>query len=128
LLKRPLGEFAEDLTAMSKRNTLSLAPPYMVERSLTTLGANLRTARLRRNLKMQDVAEKIGVGRHVISDAENGKASTSIAVYAAMLWVFGMADQLAQIADPDADDEGKALESARLPTRARQQRTLNDDF
>lgn len=113
---------------MSRRNALSLAPPYMVERSLITLGANLRTARLRRNLKVQDVAEKIGVGRHVVSDAEKGKASTSIAVYAAMLWVFGMADQLAQIADPDADDEGKALESARSPTRARQQRTLNDDF
>ncbi|MDX3924711.1 MAG: helix-turn-helix transcriptional regulator [Shinella sp.] len=113
---------------MTRRNALSLAPPYIVERSLVTLGANLRTARLRRNLTLQEMAEKIGVDRHVVSDAEKGKPSTSIAVYAAMLWVFGMAGQLSQVADPESDEEGKALESARAPKRARRERTLDDNF
>lgn len=38
------------------------APPYPVEQTIKRLGVNLRTARLRRNLTIQDVAEKIGAG------------------------------------------------------------------
>jgi len=44
---------------MSARNPLLAAPPYPVEKALKKLGANLRTARLRRNLTIQEVAEKI---------------------------------------------------------------------
>jgi hypothetical protein len=35
---------------MVAKNTLGMAPPYAVERALKSLGSNLRTARLRRNL------------------------------------------------------------------------------
>ncbi len=78
---------------MVARNPLLTAPPYEVEMSLKTLGANLRTARLRRNLSLQQVAEKVGVGRHVVSSAEKGKPSTGIAIYAAILWALGLIDQ-----------------------------------
>ena len=54
---------------MPARNTLLLAPPYPVELALTELGANLRTARLRRNLTVEEVAQKIGAGRRAVSDA-----------------------------------------------------------
>ena len=46
---------------MVARNPLLSAPPYQVEQALKRLGANLRTARLRRNLSIQEIAEKIGV-------------------------------------------------------------------
>ncbi|WP_208247539.1 helix-turn-helix transcriptional regulator (plasmid) [Rhizobium sp. T1470] len=113
---------------MTRRSTVTMAPPYAVEQSLTTLGANLRTARIRRNMTLQEVADKIGADRHVVSAAEKGKASTSIAVYAAMLWVFGLVDQLFHVGDPETDQEGKSLESARSPKRARQDSALNDNF
>ena len=71
---------------MSTRNLLLSAPPYPVEQALKSLGTNLRTARLRRNLSLEDVAAKIGVGRHVVAAAEKGKPSTGIAIYAGLLW------------------------------------------
>ena len=113
---------------MAARNPLLTAPPYPVESALKTLGANLRTARLRRGLSAQAVAERIGVGRFTVGDAERGKPSTAIAVYVAMLWALGLADQLATLADPAADKEGLALAMSREPKRARPRETLDNDF
>ncbi len=91
--------------------------PIRSDQALKTLGANLRTARLRRNLSIEDVAAKIGVGRHVVADAEKGKPSTGIAIYAGLLWAFGLTEQLAQVADPETDEEGRPPgQRARAPS------------
>ena len=58
------------------RNQLMQAPPYPVEQALTRLGENLRTARIRRNFTIDEVAQKIGTGRRAVMDAEKGKPST----------------------------------------------------
>lgn len=113
---------------MTARNRLLVAPPYPVERTIKKLGANLRTARLRRNLTLQEIAEKIGVERHAVSAAEKGKPSTGIAVYAAMLWALGLIDQLADVADPSRDEEGSALALSRGRMRAGAPKGLDDDF
>ena len=113
---------------MTGRNPLLAAPPYQVEQALKMLGANLRTARLRRNLSIEDVAAKIGAGRHVIADAEKGKPSTGIAIYAGLLWAFGLTEQLARVADPDADQEGRLLAKGRERLHARSPKALNNDF
>jgi transcriptional regulator with XRE-family HTH domain len=113
---------------MPGRNPLLAAPPYQVDRALKAFGANLRTARLRRNLSIEDVAAKIGVGRHVVADAEKGKPSTGIAIYAGLLWAFGLADQLAQVADPEADEEGRLLAKGRERLHARTPKVLDNDF
>lgn len=109
-------------------NQLLVAPPFQVEAALKKLGADLRTARLRRNLTLDEVANKIGVSRQVISRAEKGKPSIGIAVYAALLWAFGFIDRLAEIADPSKDDEGLALVRARDATKAYRTETLDNDF
>lgn len=113
---------------MSARNPLLAAPPYEVEQALKILGANLRTARLRRNLSIEDVAAKIGVGRHVVAAAEKGKPSTGIAIYAGLLWAFGMTGQLIQIADPDLDEEGRLLARRDERVNASRVKTLDNDF
>lgn len=113
---------------MVARNPLLSAPPYQVEQALKLLGANLRTARLRRNLSLQEIAEKIGVERHVVSAAEKGKPSTGIAIYAAMLWSLGLIDQLADVADPNRDEEGQTLGRARERAKAGRSKGLSDDF
>ena len=114
---------------MVARNPLLSAPPYAVEQALKRLGANLRTARLRRNLTVDDVAQKIGAGRRAIADAEKGKPSATIATYAGLLWAFGLLGQLEEVADPTHDDEGKILAMARERSRARRSGTrLSDDF
>jgi len=104
---------------MNARNPLLASPPYEVERTLKKLGADLKTARLRRNLTSEEVAQKIGTSRFTVADAEKGKPSTSAAVYAALLWAYGLVDRLAELADPSKDEEGMRLALAREPTRAR---------
>lgn len=113
---------------MTARNKLLAAPPYPVEQTLQRLGANLRTARLRRNLTIGDVAEKIGTGKRAVSDAERGKPSTGIAVYAAILWALDLLDHMADIAAPERDEEGQTLALARERDRARPKSELNNDF
>ncbi|MCB1019498.1 MAG: helix-turn-helix transcriptional regulator [Acidobacteria bacterium] len=113
---------------MAARNALLTAPPYAVEAALKTLGQNLRTARLRRNLTIQDVADKIGTGTRAVSDAEKGKASTSAAVYVALLWAYDLHVPFTALADPLGDEEGSALARAGERTRARAKGELDNDF
>jgi transcriptional regulator with XRE-family HTH domain len=113
---------------MTARNQLLTTPPYEVEKALKQLGANLRTARLRRNLTVQEVAQKIGTGPRAVTDAEKGKASTGAAVYVALLWALGLIDQLADLAGPEQDEEGQALALARDPIRARVKSGMDNDF
>jgi len=113
---------------MSARNPLLAAPPYPVEQAIKGLGANLRTARLRRNLTIQEVAEKIGTGTRVVSDAEKGKASTGIAVYVALLWAFNLLPRFTDVADPGKDEEGQILALASGRSRARSSGELDNDF
>jgi transcriptional regulator with XRE-family HTH domain len=112
---------------MTARNLLLSAPPYEVDQALKAFGANLRTARLRRNLSLAEMARKIGVGREVVAAAEHGKPSTSIATYAALLWALGLTGQMARLADPATDLEGQQL--ARHRERgSRAVQPLSDDF
>ncbi|MCE4554877.1 helix-turn-helix domain-containing protein [Roseateles cellulosilyticus] len=114
---------------MTARNKLLTAPPYEVEQTLTRLGANLRTARLRRNLTIPEMAEKIGTGVRAVTDAEKGKPSTGIAVYLALLWALGLLDQAASLAAPETDAEGQTLALARERMRARRGAgALDNDF
>jgi transcriptional regulator with XRE-family HTH domain len=113
---------------MARKNILTDTPPYAVEQALKRLGANLRTARLRRNLTIEDVAEKIGTGRHAIIAAEKGKPSTSVAVYTALLWAYDLLDPIEMLADLALDDEGLALSMRRERARPKKPRELDSDF
>jgi transcriptional regulator with XRE-family HTH domain len=113
---------------MSKASKLLSAPPFAVERALKTLGANLRTARLRRKLTLEEVAQKVGASRRIIADVENGKPSTSAGMYVATLWALGLLEHLAEVADPTTDQEGLTLALVREGVRARKAATLDNDF
>ena len=113
---------------MGARNALFAAPPYEVESALKTLGANIRTARLRRNLSIAEMAAKIGVGRHVIGEAEHGKPSTGIAIYAALLWALGLTGQLSRVAEPESDAVGLIHAKAQGRARAGTRKWLDNDF
>ncbi len=113
---------------MTARNKLLTAPPYPVEQTLKRLGANLRTARLRRNLTIADMSGKIGTGQRAVADAEKGKPSTGIAVYAAMLWALDLLGQIDDVAAPENDSEGQTLALSRERARARPKEGLDNDF
>jgi transcriptional regulator with XRE-family HTH domain len=112
---------------MARKNSLITAPPYPVADALRRLGANLRTARLRRNLKIADVAEKIGTGPRAIIEAEKGRPGTGAVVYFALLWAYDLLDPMLNIADPTQDTDGLT----RLDERVRASRApgaLDNDF
>lgn len=113
---------------MSTRNPLASAPPYAVEMSLKTLGASIRTARVRRGISAGAIAQKIGVTRQTVAEAERGNPTTAVVVYAGLLWALGMVEQLASVAGPESDEEGRALAMRREPKRARTREVLDNDF
>lgn len=113
---------------MSKRSPLTTDPPAAVEEALRALGGNIRVARLRRRLRLEDVAERMGVSRQTLADVERGKPGASAAAYFAALWAVGLLDQAAQLASPERDEAGKALERTSLPRRVRPRGRLDNDF
>ena len=113
---------------MTAKNTLIKAPPYPVEQAIKRLGTNLRTARLRRNLTIEEVGEKIGTGPRAVTDAEKGKISTGIAVYTALLWVYDLLEPMNELADPALDEEGLSLSLSKERSRARMKEGLDNDF
>jgi len=113
---------------MAARNQLFQAPPYPVEQVLRRLGEDLRTARVRRNYTIEEVAQRIGTGRRAVMDAEKGKASTGIGVYVALLWVYDLLEPLNELASPLKDEQGLALAAAKEKVRARGRGELDRDF
>ena len=113
---------------MGNKSKRTAPPPAAVEEALGRLGRNIRTARLRRRLRMEDVARRIGASRFTVADLENGKPGTSAAAYFGALWALNLLDQASELAHPDLDREGKVLESARSPRRAPHRRRLDNDF
>lgn len=110
------------------RNRLLTAPPYQVEQALKRFGHNLRVARIRRSLTIADVGARIGTGARAVRDAEHGKASTGIAVYVALLWLYDLLQPFEEIADPLKDEQGLALAGVNEKIRARKSRGLDNDF
>jgi len=102
-----------------KKTSLTSSPPYPVGEALRRWGANLRTARLARNLTLDQVAEKIGTGIRAVADAEKGRPGTAAAVYLALLWTYDLIGPVAQLADPATDAVGLALATRRQRARGR---------
>jgi hypothetical protein len=74
----------------SRRASRQAAPPFPVEQALNRLGENLRTARVRRNITIENGAERIGTGPRAVMDAEKGKPL----VYEALLWLYDLLQPL----------------------------------
>ncbi|MGH8219574.1 MAG: helix-turn-helix domain-containing protein [Steroidobacteraceae bacterium] len=113
---------------MVAKNSLLEAPPYPVEQALKRLGENLRRARTRRKLTIAEVAQKIGTGPRAVMDAEKGKPSTTVGVYAALLWAYDLLGPLSDLASPATDEQGLTLAYAKEKTRVRKSKGLSSDF
>ena len=88
-----------------------------LSRTLSELGANIRTARLRRRLSIVQVAERAGITRQTLYAIEKGEPGTALGNYALVLLVLGLEKDLLKVA---ADDVlGRKLQDARLETPKR---------
>ncbi len=98
--------------------SLSGLPPEITD-AISCLGDNIRTARKRRAMTLDDMASRMFVTRKTLSRLENGDPGVSMAVAASALWVLGLDKSLREIADPEQDKVGIYRERQRLPKRVR---------
>lgn len=98
---------------------LGRALPLPARNALRKLGNDLRDARLRRRLSAALAADRAFVNRKTLAKIEKGDPGVSVGAYASMLFVLGLTDRLAELADVRFDRLGLALEEDRLPKRIR---------
>jgi transcriptional regulator with XRE-family HTH domain len=96
--------------------------PLPVKRALTKLGSDIKSARLRRRIPATVMAERAFITRMTLAKAEKGDAGVSLGIYATILFVLGMTNRLAELADVTTDEVGLQLQDEQLPTRVRSQR------
>ncbi|MHB1872490.1 MAG: helix-turn-helix domain-containing protein [Steroidobacteraceae bacterium] len=113
---------------MSKKNVLAAAPPFEVEQALKIVGANLRTARLARNLSIEQTAAKIGVGYRTVAAAEAGKPGTAASVYLSLLWAYDLLGPVHELADPAGDPLVQRAARARAHAYPSRKGALDNDF
>src|SRR5674476_1165509 len=66
---------------------------------LTTLGENIKLARLRRKLSIRSMAERAGIATSTLGNIEDGSPSVSLGSYLQVLSVLRLEDDLLLIAD-----------------------------
>jgi transcriptional regulator with XRE-family HTH domain len=100
--------------------------PLAARRALSRLGADINTARRRRRLPLDVIAERALTTRQTVARVERGDPSVAIGTFAAVLVALGLVDRLGDVAAAPLDTVGQALEEERLPTRIRRRRTTPD--
>lgn len=93
--------------------------PIPVTRALRKLGRDIKDARRRRRIPMAIVCERASISKPTLIGIERGDATVSMGNYATVLFVMGMADRLADLADARYDAVGLQLEEENLPKRIR---------
>jgi len=107
-----------------------LSLPIPVSRALRKLGHDIKDARRRRRIPMAIAAARASISKPTFIRVERGDPSVSIASYATVLYVLGMADRLGELAAPKNDPVGLQLEEENLPQRirgARKQKRTKDE-
>lgn len=98
-----------------KRKTSALLPK--ARKILADLGENLKLARLRRKLSAQQVSERANLSRATLWAIEKGSPSVAMGSYVQVLFVLGLAEDIATVA---RDDElGRKLQDANLLVKQR---------
>ncbi len=97
----------------------AVALPIPVRRALRKLGRDIRDARRRRRIPVEIAAERASISRMTLLRLEKGEPGVAVGICATVLFVLGLADRLADIADPKNDPIGLQLEEEHLPKRIR---------
>ncbi len=96
--------------------------PLPVKRALAKLGADIRSARLRRRISTSIMAARAFVTRTTLLKVERGDPGVSLGTYATVLFILGLISKLEHLADARSDEVGLQLEEERLPKRIRHPR------
>ena len=87
------------------------------EKALQAFGENLRYARLRRDLSMEQIAERAGISRYTLDRIEKGEEGVAMGHYFRVLLSLGLESDLLLVAKDD--NLGRRLQDAKLEPRER---------
>jgi transcriptional regulator with XRE-family HTH domain len=96
-----------------------IALPIPVRRALRKLGRDIRDARRRRRIPLAIVADRASISRTTLIKLEKGDSGVAMGIYATVLFVLGLAERIADLADAKSDSVGLQLEEEHLPQRIR---------
>lgn len=117
-----LNRFRDKSYVMTKSSLALTSLPPEVTASLATLGEQLALARLRRQESQKQWAARLGVSAPTLIRLEKGDPTVSMGAYATALWLLGLSNGLAELAEPAKDM--RVLESdVRQARRLRASRT-----
>lgn len=92
---------------------------FQSEQALRQFGENIKTARLRRGESEEMAAQRTGVSRQTWRRLEQGLPTVSMGLMFEAMTIYGFAEQLFYLADPDTDADGKAYDAARRLKRGK---------
>jgi len=102
--------------------------PEEIAKQTQSLGLRIRSARILRNFRQDDLAAKAGLSRTAIEAVERGEPTTGIATYLRALWAMGLNRELDLLADPGLDRDGLALQFNVQSKRVGVTRKPRNDF
>ena len=100
--------------------------PLPVLRALRKLGHDIRDARRRRRIPVAIAAQRASISKTTWLKVEKGDPGVLVGTYVTVLFVLGLVDRVAQLADPGTDTVGLRLEAEQLPQRVRNKRVWRE--
>ena len=100
--------------------------PFEVADALKQLGEHIRIARVRRQMRQDELADKCRISRKTLYNIENGSPGIAIGHLFSVLWALNLLDEAKCLAHPDQDEHGKILEAAQRKQRVRDTGPDND--
>ncbi|MAZ28207.1 MAG: transcriptional regulator [Cytophagaceae bacterium] len=97
------------------RNSIILLPKN--KKLLQAVGENIKLARLRRKLTMDQVSERAGISRPTLSSLEKGSPSISLGIILQVLLVLGLEKDILLLAKDDT--LGRKIQDADLTVKER---------
>ena len=94
------------------KDTFGKMMPRALDQALKQMGEQIKLARRRRHLSMQDIAERATVTRLSISKVEHGDHTVSMGIYARVLYALNLEKDITLLAADDA--LGRQLQDAEL--------------
>jgi transcriptional regulator with XRE-family HTH domain len=92
------------------------------------VGENIRIARVHSRITIKELANRVHIDERTISQMEKGDPSINFKNLVTVLIVLNNEESIAELADTNHDEIGKALEIQKYSKRVRSMNQLRDDF
>ena len=96
--------------------------PSLARRGLQELGRGIQSARRRRRIPVEILADRALISRTTLYKVERGDPGVAIGIYATVLFTLGLGERLGALAASREDAVGLALEDEILPKRIHRKR------